>query len=212
MATIRIAETLRPTRSRDSVSGAGGVYPIRAVSLERSRTRSRSRDARSRLSDLKDPEVEDAGLRQDGDFKKKQVFKGRLLLYLAYQSIGVIYGDIGTSPLYVYSSTFTSEPSHDDLIGVLSIIIWSLTMMVTVKYVIVILHADNNGEGGTFSTYSLLSRYANITKRDPREASLIQMERYLSGDLERANLKVRSRLEKSRFARGLLKTIGVLAV
>jgi KUP system potassium uptake protein len=72
MATIRIAETLRPTRSRDSVS-VGGVYPIRAVSLERSRTRSRSRDARSRLSDLKDPEVEDAGLRQDGDFKKKQV-------------------------------------------------------------------------------------------------------------------------------------------
>lgn len=73
MATIRIAETLHPTRSRDSASVAGGVYPIRAVSLERSRTRSRSRDARSRLSDLKDPEVEDAGLRQDGDFKKKQV-------------------------------------------------------------------------------------------------------------------------------------------
>jgi hypothetical protein len=73
MATIRIAETLRPTRSHDSA--AGGVYPIRAVSLERSRTRSRSRDARSRLSDLKDPDAEDAdtGLRQDADFKKRQV-------------------------------------------------------------------------------------------------------------------------------------------
>jgi KUP system potassium uptake protein len=118
MATIRIAETLRPTRSHDSaVTAAGGVYPIRAVSIERSRTRSRSR---SRLSDLKDPESEGAGLRQEGDFKKKQVFTGRLLIYLAYQSIGVIYGDIGTSPLYVYSSTFTSEPSHEDLIGVLS--------------------------------------------------------------------------------------------
>jgi len=135
-----------------------------------------------------------------------------MLFYLAYQSIGVIYGDIGTSPLYVYSSTFTSPPSHQDLVGVLSIIIWTLTMMVTIKYVLVILHADNEGEGGTFSTYSLLSRFANITKRDPREASLIKMERYLSGDLERANLNVRSRLEKSRFARGLLKTIGVLAV
>jgi len=43
-----------------------------------------------------------------------------------------IDGDIGTSPLYVFSSTFTSEPSHEDLIGVLSIIIWTLTMMVTV--------------------------------------------------------------------------------
>jgi KUP system potassium uptake protein len=74
MATIQIAETLRPTRSHNSGVGlGGGVYPIRAVSLERSRTRSRSRDARSRISDLKDPEAEDAGLRQDGDFKKKQV-------------------------------------------------------------------------------------------------------------------------------------------
>jgi KUP system potassium uptake protein len=82
-----------------------------------------------------------------------KVFKGKMLLYLAYQSIGVIYGDIGTSPLYVYSSTFTSEPSHEDLIGVLSgqcysrpfelttklsnhsstVIIWTLTMMVTVR-------------------------------------------------------------------------------
>jgi KUP system potassium uptake protein len=72
MATIQIAETLRPTRSTNSGVG-GGVYPIRAVSLERSRTRSRSRDARSRVSELKDPDGEDAGLRQDGDFKKKQV-------------------------------------------------------------------------------------------------------------------------------------------
>ena len=78
--------------------------------------------------------------------------------------MGVIYGDIGTSPLYVYSSTFTSEPSYDDLIGVLSVIIWSLTMMVTVKYIIVILRADNEGEGGTFSCYSLLSRYVGASR------------------------------------------------
>ena len=82
-------------------------------------------------------------------------------MLLAYQSVGVIYGDIGTSPLYVYSSTFTSAPSHQDLVGVLSIIIWSLTMMVTVKYACVILYADNGGEGGTFSTYSLLSRFVS---------------------------------------------------
>jgi KUP system potassium uptake protein len=53
---------------------------------------------------------------------------------------------------------------------------------------------------------------ANITKRDPREASLIKMERFLSGDLQRASRQVRSGIEKSSFARGLLKTIGVLAV
>jgi KUP system potassium uptake protein len=85
-----------------------------------------------------------------------------MLLWLTYQSIGVIYGDIGTSPLYVYSSTFSSAPSRQDLVGALSIIIWSLFIMVTVKYVFVILRADNDGEGGTFSTYSLLSRYVGL--------------------------------------------------
>ena len=87
-----------------------------------------------------------------------------MLLWLAYQSIGVIYGDIGTSPLYVYSSTFSAPPSREDLVGVLSLIIWSLILMVTIKYVFIVLRADNNGEGGTFSTYSLLSRYVmNLT-------------------------------------------------
>lgn len=84
-----------------------------------------------------------------------------MLLWLAYQSTGVIYGDIGTSPLYVFSSTFSSAPSNQDLVGALSIIIWVLFMMVTVKYILIILRADNDGEGGTFSTYSLLSRYVS---------------------------------------------------
>ena len=81
------------------------------------------------------------------------------MFLLAYQSIGVIYGDIGTSPLYVFSSTFTEAPNHTDLLGALSLILWSVTLMVTVKYILIILHADNDGEGGTFSTYSLLSKY-----------------------------------------------------
>jgi KUP system potassium uptake protein len=80
-------------------------------------------------------------------------------MWLAYQSTGVIYGDIGTSPLYVYSSTFTSEPSYVDLLGVLSLIIWSVTLIVTVKYVLIVLCADDQGEGGTFAMYSLLARY-----------------------------------------------------
>lgn len=65
------------------------------------------------------------------------------------------------SPLYVYSSTFTEAPNHEDLLQVLSIIIWSITIMVTLKYVLLILHADNEGEGGTFSCYSLLTRYVS---------------------------------------------------
>ncbi|CAG8949569.1 hypothetical protein HYFRA_00007802 [Hymenoscyphus fraxineus] len=220
-STLQIEDPIHATRSIASSTGVGGVYPIRAISTDR-RSHRRSIDQEHQRED------EDSGLRRAGDFKKKQVFSGKYLLWLAYQSIGVIYGDIGTSPLYVFSSTFTEEPSHEDLIGVLSIIIWSLTIMVAIKYTLIILHADNDGEGGTFSTYSLLSRYvsflptilgtilkiskANITKRDPREASLIKMERHLTTDLYKANRQVRSGIENSRFAKGLLKTIGVLAV
>lgn len=82
------------------------------------------------------------------DFTTKQTFRGRQLLFLAYQSIGVIYGDIGTSPLYVYSSIFSSgDPSNEDLVGALSLIVWSLLWMVTLKYTMIVLRADNNGEG-----------------------------------------------------------------
>jgi KUP system potassium uptake protein len=88
------------------------------------------------------------------------------MLLLAYQSVGVIYGDIGTSPLYVFSSTFTEAPDRANLMGALSLIIWSLTLMVTVKYILIILRADNDGEGGTFSTYSLLSRYVSCYQGD----------------------------------------------
>lgn len=73
----------------------------------------------------------------------------------------VIYGDIGTSPLYVYSSTFSTEPSYDDLLGALSLIIWALTIIVTIKYVLIVMHADDEGEGGTFALFSLLSRYVS---------------------------------------------------
>lgn len=93
-----------------------------------------------------------------------QEFRGKYLLWLAYQSIGVIYGDIGTSPLYVYSSTFQEEPSRDDLLGGLSLIIWTLTLIVTVKYVLIVLRADDEGEGGTFALYSLLSRHVGFIR------------------------------------------------
>ena len=73
----------------------------------------------------------------------------------------MIYGDISTSTLYVYSSTFSSDPSYDDLLGALSLIIWTLTLIVSVKYIIIVLQADDEGEGGTFAVYNLLSRYVS---------------------------------------------------
>ncbi|KAL8648546.1 MAG: hypothetical protein Q9210_004926 [Variospora velana] len=125
-------------------------------------------------------------------------------------SIGVIYGDIGTSPLYVYSSTFSSSPSHDDLLGALSLIIWTVTLMVSVKYVLIVLFADDEGEGGTFAIYSLLSRYAHIVRRDPREERSIKMER--ESNLPAMSKHTRSFLERSLVMKAFLKTIGVLGV
>lgn len=112
-----------------------------------------------REKDMQEESATDLNRTRQMDVRTKQVFKGRYLFWLAYQSVGVIYGDIGTSPLYVYSSTFTSNPSYDDLLGALSLIIWTLTLMVSVKYILIVLRADDEGEGGTFAVYSLLSRY-----------------------------------------------------
>jgi len=74
-------------------------------------------------------------------------------------ALGIIYGDIGTSPLYVFNSIIGGRTITDELIiGSLSCIIWTLTLQTTVKYVILILMADNNGEGGTFALYALVRR------------------------------------------------------
>ncbi|KAK9415306.1 putative Potassium transporter-domain-containing protein [Seiridium unicorne] len=211
--TIRIADDVNEPVKPETSARAGGIYDVRSLPRAgaSSGRRSSSRHSHDRRS-------EQAGDGDDGDWnpndggRQKQIFKGTTLLWLAYQSIGVIYGDIGTSPLYVYSSTFLSTPTHNDVLQVLSLIIWSLTIMVTLKYVVIVLHADNDGEGGTFSCYSLLTRYANITQRDPREALLVKMERVKTQDLHRSSKRIRSGMEKSPFVRGLLKVIGVLAV
>lgn len=177
-ATIRIAEEahpkelrrseselrFRPLTSTDTTALAGGIYHTRALS----RTRSASSRPVSQQQHSFGGGGGDGGDGEEGDSwrdnerpKVKQVYRGTTLLWLAYQSVGAIYGDIGTSPLYVFSSTFTADPSYDSVVQVLSLVLWSLTLMVTIKYVVIILRADNEGEGGTFSCYSLLTRYVS---------------------------------------------------
>jgi KUP system potassium uptake protein len=74
-------------------------------------------------------------------------------------ALGIIYGDIGTSPLYVFSAIINGRVISEDLIlGGISCIIWTLTLQTTVKYVILTLQADNRGEGGIFSLYTLVRR------------------------------------------------------
>lgn len=74
-------------------------------------------------------------------------------------ALGIIYGDIGTSPLYVFNAIIGNrEISELLVVGSLSCIIWTLTLQTTIKYVILILRADNRGEGGTFALYALVRR------------------------------------------------------
>lgn len=81
----------------------------------------------------------------------------------ALVAIGVVYGDIGTSPMYVMKSIMAGNGglaamNSQLVLGSLSLIIWTLTLLTTVKYVLVAMQADNHGEGGIFSLYSILRR------------------------------------------------------
>ena len=85
------------------------------------------------------------------------------LLALSLGSVGVVYGDIGTSPLYAFREAVAaaggSGPvTRDIVLGVLSLILWALIIVVTIKYVLILLRADNNGEGGTLSLTALATR------------------------------------------------------
>ena len=82
------------------------------------------------------------------------------LMVLALGALGVVYGDIGTSPLYAIRECFHGQHAIAltplNILGVLSLVFWSLTMVVTIKYVGFILKADNRGEGGIFALLALL--------------------------------------------------------
>src|SRR5580765_2298013 len=89
---------------------------------------------------------------------------------LTLGSIGVVYGDIGTSPLYAFREAVVAASesgpiTRDVVLGVLSMILWALIIVVTIKYVLILLRADNNGEGGTLSLTALAFRA--IGKRTP---------------------------------------------
>lgn len=106
----------------------------------------------------------------------------KVILLLAYQSFGVIYGDLSTSPLYVYRSTFAGKlrmhENDDEILGVLSFIIYTLTIIPVIKYVFIVLAADDNGEGGTFALYSLLCRHAKLSLLPNQQAADEELSTY----------------------------------
>lgn len=96
-----------------------------------------------------------ANILKEGGIQNKLGFAGLLI------TLGIVFGDIGTSPLYVMKAIIhTGETLDEDyVLGALSCVIWTLTLQTTVKYVLVALRADNNGEGGILALYALLRRH-----------------------------------------------------
>src|SRR5881296_1395644 len=85
---------------------------------------------------------------------------GRRLVRLSLAALGVVYGDIGTSPLYAFRECFKPEyglaPTPSNVYGVLSLIVWSLILIVSVKYLVLIIRLDNRGEGGIMALLALV--------------------------------------------------------
>lgn len=93
----------------------------------------------------------------------KEQMKNKVTITSFLVALGIVYGDIGTSPLYVLGSILSTNKNvieQELLLGALSLIFWTLTLQTTIKYVLITLRADNHGEGGIFSLYTLLRNKA----------------------------------------------------
>src|SRR6266540_2833395 len=93
---------------------------------------------------------------------------------LALGALGVVYGDIGTSPLYALKECVTLPhgvaPLAENIFGLLSLVFWSITLVISVKYILYIMRADNNGEGGVLALMALAVRVGQqkIEAEDPK--------------------------------------------
>ncbi|XP_058086095.1 potassium transporter 7 isoform X2 [Magnolia sinica] len=135
-------------------------------------------------------------------------------IVLAFQTLGVVFGDVGTSPLYTFGVMFNKCPirGKEDVLGALSLILYTLILIPLVKYVLVVLWANDDGEGGTFALYSLICRNAKVSllpNQLPSDARISSFRlKVPSPELERS-LKVKERLENSL---GLKKLLLVLVL
>jgi len=148
---------------------------------------------------------------QDGSWKT--------VLTLAYQSLGVVYGDLSTSPLYVYKSTFDEDIQHsesnEEIYGVLSFVFWTLTLVPLLKYVFIVLRADDNGEGGTFALYSLLCRHAQVGLLPNVQIADEELTEYTKDgtvpiDEKNAGLGLKSMLEKRKVLQRMLLVLALI--
>jgi KUP system potassium uptake protein len=119
-------------------------------------------------SDVVAPASETTAAKGHGEAHSTAGFKALLI-----GSIGVVYGDIGTSPLYALREAVTAASGPSGVVaptavlGVVSLILWALIIVVTLKYVVILLRADNHGEGGTLALMALAQRAVSRGARAP---------------------------------------------
>jgi KUP system potassium uptake protein len=100
----------------------------------------------------------------------------RGLIPLALGALGVVFGDIGTSPIYAFNeSAKHGDGSDADVLGVVSLIFWTLTVVVSIKYLVVVLRADNHGEGGVLALFSLLPEKIRTARKGGYAAIVFMM-------------------------------------
>ncbi|KAG2707426.1 hypothetical protein I3760_05G148200 [Carya illinoinensis] len=143
----------------------------------------------------------------------------KTLLTLAYQSIGVVYGDLSISPLYVYKNTFAEDIGHsetnEEIYGVLSLVFWTLTLVPLLKYVFIVLRADDNGEGGTFALYSLLCRHARVSSLPNCQVADKELSEYKKESIGSApetgyGSRLKSTLEKHKVLQRFLLVLALI--
>nr|QAU20963.1 K transporter protein [Fragaria vesca subsp. vesca] len=131
-------------------------------------------------------------------------------LCLAYQSLGIVYGDLSISPIYAYKSTFSGGlqlyEEDIEILGVLSMVLWTLTLIPLCKYMIFVLAADDHGEGGSFALYSLLCRHSRmgfLNTINPSQEHISSCRSEMSKDT-RTSLLIKQFFEKHKNSRVVL--------
>ncbi|VAI49046.1 unnamed protein product [Triticum turgidum subsp. durum] len=139
------------------------------------------------------------------------------VLLLAYQSLGVAYGDVATSPLYVFKSAFagddiTHTAGNEEIYGVLSFVFWTLTLISLLKYVCIVLRANDGGEGGTFALYSLICRHvrAGLLPGGGNSDDLMADDKDAAASRRGAVSRARTVLERYRVLQRLLLFFALL--
>ncbi|CAI9785515.1 unnamed protein product [Fraxinus pennsylvanica] len=134
-------------------------------------------------------------------------------LVLAFKTLGVVFGGLVTSPLYVYPSMPLKSPTEDDYLGIYSIMFWTLSLIGVVKYASIALKADDQGEGGTFALYSLLCRHINIgihtSKQMESNSSLLSTNPF--GESDRQS-RLGKFFERSLVSRRVLLFVAILGM